>query len=56
MGWPGIPGSCILGRRYREVVWGWEFRSKEMSVPDKPWEGPAVVVEFLVVGLSGVGC
>ena len=43
MGRPGLLGLCILGRRYREgggVVL--RLRSKDMSVPDKPWEGPTV--------------
>ena len=34
MGWPGLPGLCILGRRYRERVRDWELRSREMSVSE----------------------
>ena len=41
MGQPGLLVLSILCRRYREEVWGWKL-SKELSVSDKPWEGPAV--------------
>ena len=46
MGRLGLPGLYILGRRYREGVRGWELRSKEMSVSDKPREGPAVEMKW----------
>ena len=46
MGQPRLPGLCILSRRYREGVRGWELRSREMSVSDKPWEGPAVEMRW----------
>ena len=39
---PWLPGLCILGRRYR----GWGLRSKEMSVLEKPLEGPAVEMRW----------
>ena len=41
MGWPGLPGLCILGSRYKDGVRGWGLRSKKMSIVDRPWGGPA---------------
>ena len=35
---------------------GCGLRSKEMSILDRPWGGPAdEIVEVLIVGLGGVG-
>ena len=37
---------CVFfDRRYRKGVRGWEL-SREMSVSDKPWEGPAVEMRW----------
>ena len=42
MGWPGLSGLCILGSRYKDGIVRLGLRSKEMSVLDRPWGGPAV--------------
>ena len=42
MGWPELPGLCILGSRYKDGVRDSGLMSKEISVLDRLWGGPAV--------------
>ena len=46
MGRPGLPGLCILGSMYKDEVRRWVLRSKEMSILDRPWGGPAVEMRW----------
>ena len=46
MGQSGLPGLCILGSRYKDGVRGWGLGSKEMSILDRPWKGPAVEMRW----------
>ena len=38
----GVARFVNLGSRYKDGVRGWGLRSKEMSILDRPWGGPAV--------------
>ena len=46
MGWLGLSDLCILGSRYKDGVQGWGLRSKEMSILDRSWGGPAVEIRW----------
>ena len=43
MGWPGLPGLCIWGSRYRNGLRGCWLMCKEMSVMEKLWGGGVAV-------------